>query len=154
MILFIINIILLVIITLTISITLNLQKKRSKNKQKFEDIDVKVAYDFIYTHKSKFMAGLSDFIVLDVRSPKEFKRGYIKGAINLNVMDLNFVKALIKLEKQNKYIVCGTRESRSKRAIDIMKNRGFLEVYHMKGGMLEWNLMDFPIEYEKTRFNL
>jgi len=87
-----------------------------------------------------------NFRLMDVRSSKEFKRGHIKNAQNINVMDFKFMKLIKKLKKEQKFIIYGQGEDRSKRALDVMKKRGFLEIYIMTGGMLEWRMQDLPIE--------
>ena len=78
-------------------------------------------------------------IVLDVRTPEEYKAGYIPKAVNYNIKDsLNFVQALQALDKNKKYFLyCGTGR-RSGRAIIMMKQIGFTQVHHLAGGITNW----------------
>lgn len=108
-------------------------------KQMVNTIDPKTAYEYLQSSQHGF--GL-----IDIRIPKEYARNHIKGSINNNVMDLKFVRGLSKLKKSGKYIIYGQGNTRSQRAFDIMKKMGFQEVYMMSGGLLEWELLDYPVE--------
>ena len=77
--------------------------------------------------------------VLDVRTPEEYKSGFIGNAVNYNVMDsLAFVNAISSLDKSKKYLLYCKSGRRSGKALVMMKNMGFRKVYHLKGGVTEW----------------
>ena len=54
--------------------------------------------------------------ILDVRTPEEFESGFIKESINLNIYG-----------------------SRSFQACELMKQMGYLNVYNLEGGILDWS---------------
>ncbi|MDD5456389.1 MAG: rhodanese-like domain-containing protein [Candidatus Margulisbacteria bacterium] len=142
--LIILNILILFLLFLVmVAIILDiLRRKHSvayQNKQMLMAIDPKTVYELINKNSREYQ-------LIDVRSPKEFSRKHIKNAINMSVMDLNYIKFLKKLNKQQKYIIYGQRDSRSQRAFYIMKKHKFKEVYIMNGGMLEWDMQDLPTE--------
>ena len=61
-------------------------------------------------------AKLGDIQLIDIRTPKEYTDGYIKGAININFFDRNFMDQMLKLNKEKEiYIYCrsGNRTGKS-----------------------------------------
>lgn len=78
--------------------------------------------------------------VLDVRTPEEYKSGFISNAVNYNVMDsAAFVNTISSLDKNKKYLLYCKSGRRSGKALVMMKNRDFRRVHHLKGGIAEWN---------------
>ncbi len=69
-------------------------------------------------------------IILDVRTPQEYKGGHIKGSINIPVEGLR--KNIGKLEgKQDKTVItCCASGMRSASAKGILKAKGFKEVHN------------------------
>ena len=77
--------------------------------------------------------------MLDVRTPEEYRSGFIGNAVNYNVMDsLAFVNTISSLDKSKKYLLYCKSGRRSGKALVMMKNMGFRKVYHLKGGVTEW----------------
>ena len=78
-------------------------------------------------------------IVLDVRTPEEYKSGYIGNAVNYNVMDsLVFINEVSSLDKNKKYLLYCKSGRRSGKALVMMKNMGYRKIHHLKGGVTEW----------------
>lgn len=78
-------------------------------------------------------------VVLDVRTPEEYKAGFIGNAVNYNVMDsVAFVNTITSLDKEKKYLLYCKSGRRSGKALVMMKNMGFRRVHHLKGGVTEW----------------
>ncbi|NIJ44626.1 rhodanese-related sulfurtransferase [Wenyingzhuangia heitensis] len=77
--------------------------------------------------------------IVDVRTVKEFNTGHIKNAININVLSQNKFKEQIETLDKNKptYIYCRSGK-RSLKALDQMLNSGFVNIYDLKGGYIEW----------------
>ena len=67
-------------------------------------------------------------IIVDVRTPGEYKSGHIKGSLNLPLDDLG--KNLSKLKKDKCVICCCASGMRSGSARSILKSNGFSEVYN------------------------
>lgn len=80
-----------------------------------------------------------DWVVLDVRTPEEFKAGHIKGAVNIDIRQTDAFAKLDKLNHKAKYIVHCRTSHRSKVAVDYMAKKGFTTVYQMMDGMNGWN---------------
>jgi rhodanese-related sulfurtransferase len=70
-------------------------------------------------------------IILDVRSPSEYKQGHIKGSINAPLNELS--KHIVKIKKDSTIITCCASGMRSASAKSILKSNGFTEV-HNGGG--------------------
>lgn len=88
------------------------------------------------------------FIVLDVRTPKEFNNGHIKNAINISHNTV--AENLSFLEKyKDKMIVVHCRSGR--RAISaekVLQENGFSNIRHLDGDMLGWVRAKLPIVKE------
>ena len=70
----------------------------------------------------------SGAIVVDVRTPSEYKDGNVKGSINLPLQTLN--ANLNKLKKDQVIITCCRSGSRSGMAKRMLKANGFEQVHN------------------------
>ena len=91
--------------------------------------------------------------LIDVRTPEEFAEGHLRGAVNHDWYDSNFVdKVSAAYDKSAPlYIYCrsGKRASEAAAALD---KAGF-EVFNLKGGYLAWTGAGMPVtKYEVERF--
>lgn len=72
-------------------------------------------------------------IIIDVRTPQEFKQGHVKKAINIPLSDIS--RSIKKIKQKNKPIItCCRSGARSGNAASTLKSAG-IEVYN--GG--SWN---------------
>jgi rhodanese-related sulfurtransferase len=99
-----------------------------KTKRSYESVS---ARDF-----DKFMADHPDVVVLDVRTPGEFRQQSLKGAINIDVMGSAFASAIAKLDKSKSYLVYCRSGSRSASACGLMASNGFTSLYNLSGGIM------------------
>ena len=78
---------------------------------------------------------LNDYIVIDVRSKREFKEAHLSGAINIPLPEVkNNIEKIVK-DKHKKILVCCEYGIRSKQAVEILENLGYMQVYNLKGGL-------------------
>jgi phage shock protein E len=70
-------------------------------------------------------------VILDVRSPGEYKQGHIKGSLNAPLNDLS--RHISKIKKETTVITCCASGMRSASAKSILKSNGFTKV-HNGGG--------------------
>lgn len=84
--------------------------------------------------------------VIDVRTPKEYKTGHIDGAINLHVYDKDFAARLDSLDKNKTVYVYCKAGGRSAEAVQSMKNKGFLHIVELDGGIDAWNEAGKPVK--------
>jgi rhodanese-related sulfurtransferase len=101
--------------------------------QIIKDITPHEAYSLIQKNKNN-----RNFVILDVRTPAEFRDGHIEGAINIDYYAPTFKQELNGLEKTKVYLLYCRTARRSRVALEMMKELGFREVYHMLGGIVRW----------------
>jgi phage shock protein E len=72
-------------------------------------------------------------VILDVRSPSEYKQGHVKKSVNIPLNELS--NHIEKLKKDTVIITCCASGMRSASAKGILKSNGFSNVYNGGG----WN---------------
>jgi rhodanese-related sulfurtransferase len=107
--------------------------------QIIENISPQEAFDLIQENKDN-----PDFVILDVRTPEEFAEEHIENAINIDFNSENFRDELDKLDKDKTYLIYCRSGNRSGKALEIMKELDFREVYNMSGGIIEWKTEGLP----------
>lgn len=85
-----------------------------------------------------------NFVILDVRTPEEFLGEHIENAVNLDYYSDTFRNDLDKLDKNKTYLIYCRSGSRSEKALNIMKELNFKEVYNMSGGIIKWKSEGLP----------
>jgi len=88
-----------------------------------------------------FKKGLTkkDVQLIDVRTPAEFKEGYIENAILIDFKAENFKTKVQELDKNKPvYLYCRSGK-RSASASTILKDLGFKEIVDLEGGYLAWS---------------
>jgi rhodanese-related sulfurtransferase len=107
------------------------------SKTKIEHVDAEGAAKLIADKKA---------VVLDIRTPDEFKAGHIAGAKLIDFRAADFEKKLGELDKVKTYLVhCGSG-GRSTRALETFKKLGFQSVVHFDGGFKAWEKAGQPVE--------
>ena len=102
-----------------------------------KDIDTQESYKLIQNN--------SNIKIIDVRTPQEFQSGYIKGAININISDNNFISQIQNLDKKQTYLIYCRSGARSKKAEQILNSYGISNTYNMTGGIINWSQNKLPI---------
>jgi rhodanese-related sulfurtransferase len=69
--------------------------------------------------------------IIDVRTPGEFQSGHIEGSLNIPLQDL--IQNFSKIKKDKPVITCCASGMRSASAKNILKARGYGEVYNGGG---------------------
>lgn len=91
------------------------------------------------------MAALDKVQLVDVRTPEEYNGGYITGAVNMDFNNEAFEEQIKELKKDVPVMVYCKAGGRSEQAAALLAEKGFKEVYDLKGGMMAWERQDFPI---------
>jgi len=86
------------------------------------------------------------FVLLDVRTVKEFDSGHLKGALNIDIKAADFAEQIEKLDKSAAYLVYCLGGVRSARAMQLMQAQGFKKVYNLEGGLMKWKAANLPLE--------
>ena len=82
----------------------------------------------------------SEPIIVDVRTPEEYRQGHIEGAININFLSPDFWEQMEGLDTSKEIFVYCRTGRRSIRACTLMRNGGFDndKVFNLEGGYLLW----------------
>lgn len=87
-------------------------------------------------------------IILDVRTPEEYKEEHLAGAQQLDFLNSEAFDAGIKLlDKSHTYYVYCRSGKRSHHACMKMQKQG-LKVFDMEGGILNWKKLGMPTTKE------
>lgn len=76
--------------------------------------------------------------LLDVRTPGEVADGAIEGSLNIDFNGGDFEAEIAKLDKEAPVYVYCAAGGRSGKAMNMMKDMGFSEVYNLVGGYGNW----------------
>ncbi len=85
------------------------------------------------------MSAVSNPQLIDVRTPEEFSRGSLDGAINMDFKSENLENQLNTLDKSKPVFIFCQAGGRSGKCYKKMKDMGFSEVYDMEGGYGAWS---------------
>ncbi|MEJ6748879.1 MAG: rhodanese-like domain-containing protein [Flavobacteriales bacterium] len=78
------------------------------------------------------------YILVDVRTESEFDDGHIKGAINIDYFSSTFSDEISELGLETPVLVYCKSGNRSGKAMKIMNDLRFKEVYNLTGGFKGW----------------
>ncbi|WP_127845599.1 rhodanese-like domain-containing protein [Psychroflexus aestuariivivens] len=119
-----------------------------------ETIDVTLAnynngsVEYISVQNLKNLLNKKDFILLDVRTPKEFNISHIKNAEFINYEDFNLSNIERKYHKNSQIIVYCSVGVRSEKFGEKLIEAGFKNIKNLYGGIFLWknsgfNVVDF-----------
>ncbi|MDX1350905.1 MAG: rhodanese-like domain-containing protein [Putridiphycobacter sp.] len=87
----------------------------------------------------KGLMGEHNYQLIDVRTPEEFNSGNIEGARNLDFLGENFENEIQTLDKNKPVLVYCQAGGRSSKAMKVLVENGFTEVYNLLGGYGQWS---------------
>jgi phage shock protein E len=87
-----------------------------------------------------------DTVILDVRTPKEYAAGHIKGSVLIDFSAKDFEEKIKQLDKSKTYLVHCASGGRSAQACTKMDNFDFPKVYNLLGGIKAWEKAGKPVE--------
>ncbi len=76
--------------------------------------------------------------IIDIRTPQEYKQGYIEGAVNINYFDSSFLDQVSKFDKSKPIFIYCRSGNRTSSASKKLLKLGFTEVYDLQGGIISW----------------
>ena len=89
-----------------------------------------------------------DFIIIDVRTGKEYSSGHVKKSKMIDFNSQTFKNDLQGLDKNKTYLIYCRSGNRSGQALLLMKEMGFIRVYEINGGITDWINNKFPVVNE------
>ena len=120
---------LMMILTLAMVSCSSSEEKSKSKKSTLQNVDVE---------KFSQLVKKGNGTILDVRTPEEVQSGKIESAVNINFFDRSFKEQANELDKTKPVYVYCASGGRSGRAMKILGNLGFKEVYNLNGGMGAW----------------
>jgi rhodanese-related sulfurtransferase len=76
-------------------------------------------------------------ILIDVREPHEYNKGYIPGAVNIPLSQIKDRYNEIPKDKEI-YLYCRSGK-RSKQSAKHLIREGYTDLFHLQGGIMAWN---------------
>lgn len=74
-------------------------------------------------------------VVIDVRSPQEYKEKHIKGALSIPNYEITKKAEKLLNQKQMPIVVYCLSGSRSKKAMKTLKKLGYINLFQLEGGI-------------------
>ena len=103
-------------------------------------ISAKEAAELIDKHDEE-----SEFVILDIRTPGEFKSGHLAESVLIDFYSQTFAENLSRLNKEKTYLIYCRSGNRSSKSLEILKKLKFQKVYHMASGIRSWQSEGFPV---------
>lgn len=85
-------------------------------------------------------------VVLDVRSPEEFRTGHVPGAVNIPHRQVGARLGELVAGKERGIVVYCEGGPRAEYAEQVLANAGFERIYHLEGDMAAWRMNRLPME--------
>jgi phage shock protein E len=105
----------------------------------FNFFNTKKGYDNINGQQfNEVKANHPDAVIIDVRTPSEFRQGAIPGAKNIDIMSPAFTAQMDQLKKDKTYLVYCRSGNRSGQACQMMASAGFTTLYNLSGGITSY----------------
>ena len=74
----------------------------------------------------------ADAVLLDVRSPQEYREGHIPGSQNVPLQQLDKVEEVTENKDTVLYVYCRSG-ARSRQAVSLLKHMGYTNVHNIGG---------------------
>jgi rhodanese-related sulfurtransferase len=84
--------------------------------------------------------------LIDVRTVPERSQGIIAGSVHMPVNHLQSDISKLPFDKDQAIVAICRSAHRSIGAVRLLKRAGFTNVRQLKGGMLAWNALNYPIK--------
>ena len=98
-----------------------------------QDVSARTAAALIEENRSN-----PDFIILDIRTPREFDAGHIKGARNIDFYAQSFANEFRGLDREKTYLIYCRSGNRSGQIMGAVEKMHFKQVFHMRSGLVDW----------------
>lgn len=83
-------------------------------------------------------------VLLDVRTPDEFRQAHLKGALPIPLGELG--KRMQEIPRDKPLLVYCAVGARSVSAAGFLASKGYREIYNMSDGLVGWYKNGFPLE--------
>ena len=83
--------------------------------------------------------------LVDVRTPEEFAKGHIAGAVNIDFLEDGFLERTKAIDKSKPVLLYCAAGGRSEDAVAIMKAAGYTDVVDLANGFNGWKRSSLPV---------
>lgn len=94
---------------------------------------------------TQWLASEKNVVVLDVRTPNEFRAGHLKNAVNVDYTAPDFEQQLAKLDRAKPYLLHCAVGGRSTKSLSVLQKLGFRDIRHLDGGLQAWQNAKLPV---------
>jgi len=84
-------------------------------------------------------------IVLDVRTPNEYKRGHLPNSVLIPVQELQNRYKELGTDKNREILIYCATGNRSTVASKMLIDNGFKHIVNMRGGIYAWSKKNYPV---------
>ena len=84
-------------------------------------------------------------VVLDVRTPAEFRAGHLKNAVNVDYTAPDFEQQVAKLDRSTPDLLHCAVGGRSTKALTVLQRLDFRDIRHLDGGFNAWQNAKLPV---------
>ena len=88
-----------------------------------------------YENAKMILKNDKNVILIDVRSPQEYREQHLEGSINIPLYDIENNISKKVSSKENAIIVYCQSGARSRKAVEILKSEGYNNIYNIDGGL-------------------
>jgi len=127
-------------ILLVLLVVINVFAYSCKEESKSSEIQL------VTPEEMKELSQLEDVQLVDVRTPEEYNEGYIEDFQNIDYLSPDFDQKIERLDKTKPVIVYCKSGNRSGKCASKMKERGFVKVYDLDGGIAKWKFKGYEIK--------
>ncbi|QRM89484.1 rhodanese-like domain-containing protein [Lacinutrix sp. WUR7] len=98
----------------------------------------KTNIEVVSTQEMQALLKMDKIQLVDVRTPKEFKSGYIETAQNIDFFSPTFDADILKLDKDKPVLLYCKSGGRSAKCAEKLQLAGFTKIYDLEGGISRW----------------
>ncbi|CAB1055406.1 hypothetical protein D1BOALGB6SA_139 [Olavius sp. associated proteobacterium Delta 1] len=103
----------------------------------YREVSSREAADLIQTEQP---------IILDVRTPGEYKRGHLNNSVLIPVQEIQNRYRELGTNKDREILIYCATGNRSTVASKILIDSGFKHIVNMRGGIYDWSKKNYPIK--------
>jgi rhodanese-related sulfurtransferase len=96
------------------------------------------------TEAKALLAKKGDTVLLDVRTPDEYRQAHLRGALLIPLGELQ--SRVQEIPRNRPVLVYCAVGARSVSAAAFLASKGYREIYHMSDGLVGWYKNGFPLE--------
>lgn len=91
--------------------------------------------------------GNAGFLIIDLRTKKEFDDGHIEGARQIHYYDTNFMRIMSQFDRESTLFLYCQKGRQSPLAFRALQRLRFARIFILDGGIEEWINAGLPTEF-------